>query len=65
MEVICFISSSPPKFYKELSDITVPEGECTVLECRLKATPHAKVTWYREGYPIEDSPDFRILHNGE
>ncbi|XP_039249991.1 palladin-like isoform X4 [Styela clava] len=59
------MSASAPKFYKELKDITVSEGECTVLECRLKANPPAQVTWMREGDLIEDSPDFRILHRGE
>uniref|UniRef100_A0A673AQG0 Myopalladin n=1 Tax=Sphaeramia orbicularis TaxID=375764 RepID=A0A673AQG0_9TELE len=46
---------------QNLQDLLASEGQLVVLECRVKGTPSPRVDWYREGKPIEDSPDFRIL----
>ncbi|XP_076824172.1 myopalladin-like isoform X1 [Clavelina lepadiformis] len=62
-------SSSPqdaaPVFHKPLRDISTSQGECVVLECRVKGQPPPSITWKREGDVIEDCPDFRMLHRGE
>ncbi|XP_078487203.1 palladin isoform X8 [Ciona intestinalis] len=54
-----------PAFYKPLQDLSTSQGECLVLECRVKGVPPPKLTWRREGDVIDDCPDFRILHRGE
>ncbi|XP_030012097.1 myopalladin isoform X2 [Sphaeramia orbicularis] len=54
-----------PVFTKNLQDLLASEGQLVVLECRVKGTPSPRVDWYREGKPIEDSPDFRILQKKE
>ena len=70
----CFYSDSPnsgkrnlfvaPTFYKPLRDLSTTQGECLVLECRVKGVPPPTITWKREGADVEDSPDFRMLHRG-
>ncbi|XP_067933209.1 myosin light chain kinase, smooth muscle-like [Watersipora subatra] len=37
--------ATPPRFTSALSDNTVSEKECAVLECRVEATPNATVEW--------------------
>ncbi|XP_062319969.1 myopalladin isoform X2 [Osmerus eperlanus] len=50
-----------PVFTKSLQDLLSLEGQLVVLECRVKGVPSPKVSWYRDGIALEDSPDFRIL----
>ncbi|XP_069546082.1 myopalladin isoform X2 [Brachyistius frenatus] len=50
-----------PVFTKSLQDLLASEGQLVVLESRVKGVPSPRVDWYREGKPIYDSPDFRIL----
>nr|CAB3264639.1 palladin-like [Phallusia mammillata] len=54
-----------PHFHKPLKDLSTTQGECIVLECRVKGQPPPVITWKREGDVIEDCPDFRLLHRGE
>uniref|UniRef100_H2YI22 Ig-like domain-containing protein n=1 Tax=Ciona savignyi TaxID=51511 RepID=H2YI22_CIOSA len=54
-----------PVFHKPLQDLSTSQGECVVLECRVKGVPPPVLTWRREGDVIDDCPDFRILHRGE
>jgi len=53
-----------PVFHKPLKDLSTSQGECLVLECRVKGQPPPTIEWRREGDLIEDCPDFRILHRG-
>ncbi|KAM6916242.1 myopalladin [Xenentodon cancila] len=50
-----------PVFTKSLQDLITSEGQLVVLECRVKGVPSPQVDWYREGKPVRDSPEFRIL----
>ncbi|KAF6725619.1 Myopalladin [Oryzias melastigma] len=50
-----------PVFTKSLQDFTASQGQLVVLECRVKGAPSPQVDWFREGKPLEDSPDYRIL----
>ena len=54
----------PPSFCKPLKNLSTGQGECLVLECRVKGFPTPKITWKREDCIIEDSADFRALHKG-
>lgn len=35
----------PPKFSKELSDLTVNDGESLTLTCHVKGDPEPRITW--------------------
>ena len=57
--------ASLPVFHKPLNDISTSQGECLVLECRVKGNPFPDVVWRREGYLIGNCPGFEMLHKGE
>jgi len=44
-------------FELPLSDVTVVDGEKTVLGCRATVTPAAEVTWYVENVEIRQTGD--------
>ncbi|CAJ1060969.1 hemicentin-1 [Xyrichtys novacula] len=45
-------------------EVTVLVNKTTQLECHVDGNPAPKITWYKDGQPIESEGPYRILSNG-
>ncbi|XP_076821519.1 myosin light chain kinase, smooth muscle-like isoform X3 [Clavelina lepadiformis] len=53
----------PPKFSKELSDITLNDGQDLRLECDVTGTPEPKITWDMDGHKLDPQDgDVRVSY---
>ncbi|XP_078406981.1 myotilin-like isoform X2 [Cetorhinus maximus] len=50
-----------PVFTKYLQDVTSPNSQLVVMECRVQGSSPLNIQWYKEEKLIKDSADFRIL----
>lgn len=49
-----------------MPELTVPHGEPLKLSCGAEGYPPPKVTWYKDGTPLKERPEFDIRYqNGE
>ncbi|XP_035212204.1 muscle M-line assembly protein unc-89-like isoform X2 [Stegodyphus dumicola] len=53
-----------PKFKRKLQAAVVKSGSRVTLEAEVTGVPTPEIKWYRNGNPIENSPDFRISSSG-
>lgn len=52
-----------PQFIKPLQNTTVQEKQRATLQCVVKGSPDTQVKWYKNGNPIEPSPDYLINYD--
>jgi len=52
-------------FELPLSDVTLVDGERTVLECRVAVAPAAEVTWYVENVEICQTDGYQIVFTAD
>lgn len=58
-------SSVPPQFVDKPRTQRVREGQTARFVTRVAGHPAPEVTWFREGVPIVNSPDFAISSQGD
>ena len=51
----------PPSFIKPISNIVVEEGSPTYFEAVFAGEPEPEITWLRNGEPIRNTRDFKVL----
>ena len=54
-----------PRFIQPLQDTRITEDQPLELSCSVDGLPMPQVTWYRGAKPLRDSPDVRLLHDGD
>ncbi|XP_074662091.1 titin-like isoform X2 [Tubulanus polymorphus] len=65
-ETTCeLLVNEPPKFTKELCDITVLLKDTGIFECTLSGVPEPTVTWYVSGIEIKETEKYHIIHKDE
>ena len=53
---------APPHFKKRPPDVVyVKIGESVSLQCEAQATPSPVLTWFKDGRPLQESPNLRIF----
>ena len=52
----------PPVFTKKIQPVRCYEKEKAQFECEFDGTPIPQIQWYREDFPIKNSPDFQVTH---
>ena len=68
--VVCHIMSGlvlfleRPKITVRPQDQDLKEGEKAVMNCKATSIPPAKVSWLKDGNPVEEDNDHVITSNG-
>lgn len=53
---------APPHFKKRPPDVVyIKIGESVNLQCEAQATPSPVLTWFKDGRPLQESPNLRIF----
>ena len=53
-----------PKFVERFQTVHVRPGEPVSLSCRAVGAPTPRITWQKDGAPIDSSPNVRIVTDG-
>lgn len=58
--IICITSSCIHRF----TTVNVREGEPVLLNARAVGTPTPRISWQKDGVPLQASPDVRVAIDG-
>ena len=53
-----------PKFVERFQTVRVQPGEAVSLSCRAVGAPTPRITWQKDGQPLQQSPQVHIITDG-
>ncbi|XP_076313423.1 twitchin-like isoform X2 [Tachypleus tridentatus] len=58
-------TTTPPKVIRPLNDGTAEDEKPYTLSCEVTGAPPPSVRWYKDGKPLKQSQDFKLIFDGQ